>query len=64
MGEEFEKQLNELKKNISALETSEELDFSWGIDLVKDRHTREPDQKLALSSHTQVEEGTRNSSQR
>ncbi|KAJ1354352.1 Ethanolamine-phosphate phospho-lyase 1, partial [Parelaphostrongylus tenuis] len=26
-----------------------ELDFFWGIDLVKDRHTREPDQKLALS---------------
>ncbi|KAJ1373106.1 Ethanolamine-phosphate phospho-lyase 1 [Parelaphostrongylus tenuis] len=49
MGEEFEKQLNELKKKYQCIGDIRGVGLFWGIDLVKDRHTREPDQKLALS---------------
>ncbi|KJH43407.1 aminotransferase, class III [Dictyocaulus viviparus] len=49
MGEEFKKQLNQLKKKYKCIGDIRGVGLFWGIDLVKDRETREPDQKLALS---------------
>ncbi|VDM60543.1 unnamed protein product [Angiostrongylus costaricensis] len=49
MGEEFERQLSQLKKKYQCIGDVRGVGLFWGIDLVKDRSTREPDQKLALS---------------
>ncbi|VDO68910.1 unnamed protein product [Haemonchus placei] len=49
MGEEFEKQLNQLKKKYQCIGDVRGVGLFWGIDLVKDRQTREPDQELALA---------------
>ncbi|PAV67426.1 hypothetical protein WR25_19475 isoform B [Diploscapter pachys] len=48
MGELFHEQLNELKKNHDCIGDIRGVGLFWGIDLVKDRETREPDQELAL----------------
>ncbi|KAK6022357.1 aminotransferase, class III [Ostertagia ostertagi] len=49
MGEEFERQLNQLKAKYQCIGDVRGVGLFWGIDLVKDRQTREPDQELALS---------------
>ncbi|VDO99342.1 unnamed protein product [Heligmosomoides polygyrus] len=49
MGEEFEKQLNLLKQKYNCIGDVRGVGLFWGIDLVKDRKTREPNQELALS---------------
>ncbi|ETN82478.1 aminotransferase, class III [Necator americanus] len=49
MGEEFEKELNQLKKKYKCIGDVRGVGLFWGIDIVKDRATREPDQKLALA---------------
>ncbi|RCN43100.1 aminotransferase, class III [Ancylostoma caninum] len=49
MGEAFEKELNQLKKKYKCIGDVRGVGLFWGIDIVKDRATREPDQKLALA---------------
>ncbi|CAB3409374.1 unnamed protein product [Caenorhabditis bovis] len=49
MGKILEKDLNELKKKHECIGDVRGVGMFWGIDLVKSRETREPDQKLALA---------------
>ncbi|CAI5447178.1 unnamed protein product [Caenorhabditis angaria] len=48
MGEELEVALNELKQKHESIGDIRGVGLFWGIDLVKSRDSREPDQRLAL----------------
>jgi ethanolamine-phosphate phospho-lyase len=47
MGEEFERQLMALKEKHQCIGDVRGVGLFWGIDLVKDRKSREPDEELA-----------------
>ncbi|CAI4223797.1 unnamed protein product [Auanema sp. JU1783] len=49
MGVEFEKHLNALKSRHECVGDVRGVGMFWGIDLVKDRKTREPNSELALA---------------
>ncbi|TMS37739.1 hypothetical protein L596_004613 [Steinernema carpocapsae] len=49
MGELFESELTKLHQKHECIGDIRGVGMFWGIDLVKDRETREPDQKLALA---------------
>ncbi|KHJ76073.1 hypothetical protein OESDEN_24308 [Oesophagostomum dentatum] len=49
MGEEFERELHKLKQKYNCIGDVRGVGLFWGIDIVKDRKTREPDTQLALA---------------
>uniref|UniRef100_A0A914PGD7 Uncharacterized protein n=1 Tax=Panagrolaimus davidi TaxID=227884 RepID=A0A914PGD7_9BILA len=49
MGKEFERELNKLKEKHECVGDVRGVGMFWGIDLVKDRKTREPATELALN---------------
>jgi ethanolamine-phosphate phospho-lyase len=49
MGKEFERELNNLKEKHECVGDVRGVGMFWGIDLVKDRKTREPATELALN---------------
>ncbi|EFO89404.1 hypothetical protein CRE_20534 [Caenorhabditis remanei] len=50
MGEKLEVALRDLQKKHECIGDIRGVGLFWGIDLVKDRQTREPDQKLAIAT--------------
>ncbi|CAL2041542.1 unnamed protein product [Caenorhabditis brenneri] len=50
MGEKLEVALRDLQKKHECIGDIRGVGLFWGIDLVKDRVTREPDQKLAIQT--------------
>ncbi|PIC36229.1 hypothetical protein B9Z55_015303 [Caenorhabditis nigoni] len=50
MGEKLEVALRDLQKKHECIGDIRGVGLFWGIDLVKDRKTREPDQKLAIAT--------------